>query len=238
LDEDEILRNTNVYMGSWWSDYDSTRRESYDNSWVTLRRYGDGKFTRDNIRLTAGIDWKMSSILRLIGGLSLDNLNIEQSATEPLTGSKYSLREMEGYEWIDYESLEIIQEDIKEFVWKQSRKVTTFAIPIGAVISPSKYFEFQIGLTKVMQRINIDESYDVVVYKDKRTEVRDGITTIVDETEYVDGHKLPSIKDFINEFEFNFGATIKKDDKFGVTAVLTESLFDPRSLKIGAFISW
>ena len=89
-----------------------------------------------------------------------------------------------------------------------------------------------------MQRINVDESYDVIVYKDKKTEVRDGVTTIVEEKEYVDGHKLPSIKEFINEFEFNFGATIKKDDKFGVTAVLTESLFDPRSLKIGAFISW
>ncbi len=238
LDENEMLRRANVYDSSWWSDYDSTRRTSYDNSEVTMRRYGDGDFIRNNLRITAGIDWKMSPMLRFIGGLSFDNLNIEQNATEPLTGTKHSLRELDGYEWINYNSLEITQEDIKEFAWKQNRKVTTLAMPIGAVISPSKYFEFQIGLTKVMQRINIDESYDVIVYKDKRTEVRDGVTTIVDENEYVDGHELPSIKDFINEFEFNFGATIKKDDKFGVTAVLTESLFDPRSLKIGAFISW
>ena len=46
------------------------------------------------------------------------------------------------------------------------------------------------------------------------------------------------IGDRLNEFEFNFGATIKKEDRFGVTSVLTESLFDPRSLKIGAFVSW
>ena len=238
LDENETLKNINVYRSSWWDSYDSKRRKSYDNSEVTMRRYGDGDFIRSNLRLTAGIDWKMSPMLHFIGGLSFDNLIVEQSVTEPLTGTKYSLRELDGYEWIDYNSVEITQEDIKEFAWEQNRKVTTLAIPIGAVISPSKYFEFQIGLTKVMQRINIDESYDVIVYKDKRTEVRDGVTTIIEEKEYVDGHKLPGIKDFINEFEFNFGATIKKDDKFGVTAVLTESLFDPRSLKIGAFISW
>ena len=238
LDENELLRRANVYRSSWWDSYDSTRQESYDNSWVTMRRYGDGKFIRDNLRFTAGIDWTMSPMLRFIGGISFDNLNVEQSATEPLTGTKYSLRELEGYEWIDYKSLEITQEDIKEFAWKQNREITTFAMPIGAVISPSKYFEFQIGLTKVIQRTNIDESYDVIVYKDKRTEVRDGVTTVVDETEYVDGHKLPGVKEFINEFEFNFGATIKNDDRFGITAVLTESLFDPRSLKIGAFISW
>ena len=238
LNENELLRRVNVYRSSWWDRYDSTRRKSYDNSEVTMRRYGNGDFIRNNLRLTAGIDWRMSSMLRFIGGLSFDNLNIEQSATEPLTGTKYSLRELDGYEWIDYKSLEITQEDIKEFAWKQNRKITTFAMPIGVVISPSKYFEFQIGLTKVMQRINVDESYEVIVYKDNRTEVRDGVTTVVDKKEYVDGHKLPGIKDFINEFEFNFGATIKKEDRFGVTAVLTESLFDPRSLKIGAFVSW
>jgi hypothetical protein len=238
LYENEMLRNVNVYESSWWDSYDSTRRSSYDNSWVNMIRYGYGEFTRNNLRLTVGIDWELSSMLRFIGGISFDHLNIEQNATEPLTGTKYSLRELDGYDWIDYNILEITQEDGKEFAWEQSRKVSTLAMPIGAVISPSKYFEFQIGLTKVMQRINIDESYDVIVYKDKRTEVRDGVTTIVEEKEYVDGHKLPVIKTFINEFEFNFSATIKKDDKFGVTAVLTESLFDPRSLKLGAFVSW
>ncbi len=238
LDENEILRRINMYRSSWWNSYDSTRRKSYDNSEVTMRRYGDGDFIRNNLRLTAGIDWKMSPMLRFIGGISFDNLNIEQSSTEPLTGTKYSLRELDGYEWVNYKFLETTQEDIKEFAWKLNQKITTLALPIGAVISPSKYFEFQIGLTKVMQRTNIDESYDVIVYKDKRTEVRDGVTTVVDEKEYVDGHKLPDIKDFINEFEFNFGATIKKDDRFGITAVLTESLFDPRSFKIGAFVSW
>jgi len=32
--------------------------------------------------------------------------------------------------------------------------------------------------------------------------------------------------------------TINADEKFSVTAVLTESLYDPRSLKIGAHLSW
>jgi hypothetical protein len=238
LNEDEILRRANVYQSSWWNNYDSTRRTSYDNSWVNMRRYGDGDFIRNNLRLTAGIDWKISTMLRFIGGISFDNLDVEQSAIEPLTGTKHSLRELDGYEWVNYKSFEITQEDIKEFAWKQNQKITTFAFPIGVEITPSKYFEFQIGLTKVIQRTNIDERYDVIVYKDKRTEIRDGRTTIDEEEEYVDGHILPGAKEFINEFEFNFGATIKKNDRFGVTAVLTESLFDPRSLKIGAFVSW
>ena len=238
LDENELLRLANVYDSSWWDSYDSTQRNSYDNSWVKMRRSGDGDFTRNNFRLTTGIDWQMSSIVRFIGGISFNNLNFEQNATEPLIGTKYSLRELEGYEWIDYNAIETTKEDVKEFSWKQNRRITTFAMPIGAVISASKYFEFQIGIIKVMQRTNIDESYDAIVYKEKSTEIRDGGTTIVDKEEYVEGHELPSIKEFINEFEFNFGATIKNNDRFGVTAVLTESLFEPHSLKIGAFINW
>ena len=238
LDESEKLYRSSVYRNNWWNNNDSKRQKIYDNSWAKLVRSGTGEFSRNKISFTTGVDWNLSSTLRFIGGINLQNLEINHNADEPLTGEKHSIREVEGYKWFDYNTLRISQEDKKEFRWQQNKNISTFAILAGVIVSPLKYFDFRIGITKIFQRQNIEESYDVVVHKDKNTTVSDGKIQIVDKSEYVDGHHLPDIKKFIDDFEFNFGATIKKDEKFSVTAVLTESLYDPRSLKIGAHVSW
>ncbi|NQU27818.1 MAG: hypothetical protein HQ528_05985, partial [Candidatus Marinimicrobia bacterium] len=55
---------------------------------------------------------------------------------------------------------------------------------------------------------------------------------------YVDGHKFPGVHTFIDEYRMNAGISFKYKDSFKITAALAESIFEPRSFKIGAEFRW
>jgi len=140
--------------------------------------------------------------------------------------------------WSDYTDKISTALDDKQFTWWYERDQTTLAVPIGVFVGITDNIEFQVGLTKVMEKVDVNESYDLVVYHESSTTIIDGVTTTEEDSAYVEGHKFPGEHYFANKFNLNAGVSIKHKDLFKLTAVITESILEPRSLKIGAQVIW
>lgn len=240
LTESENYYKGSYYYSSYWRTYDDTsyRRISESESWATMNRIGRGEFSRNHQRISIGVDWTISPSLRFVGGASLDHQNLKQKAEEPFIGEKYSHRHYEGYDWYNYSDKTNTKLDDKQFTWRNEQNRTSVAIPIGVLVGITDNIEFQIGLTKVMEHVDVDESYDLVVYHESSTTTVDGVVTIEEDSAYVEGHEFPGEHYFANKYHLNAGVSIKHKDRFKLTAVITESILEPRSLKIGAQILW
>lgn len=240
LTEAEEFYQSSYYYRTYWYDYNDTsyRRLSESNSWAKMDRIGRGEFSRKNNRLTIGVDWSISPSIRFVGGVSLNHRNLIQTAEEPFTGEKYAQYYYDNYSWTHYTNKTTTALDDKQFTWKYERNQTTVAVPVGVFVGVTENIEFQIGLTKVMEQVDVDEGYDLVVYQESTTTTIDGVVTTEEDSAYVEGHKFPGDHYFSNKFNLNAGVSIKHKDRFKLTAVITESVLEPRSLKIGAQISW
>ncbi len=240
LDEKEDLWQSSYYYHTYRSTYNDTiyRRISESDSWVTLDRTGRGEFTRDRQRLSLGVDWTLSPTVRFIGGVCLDRIQISQNASEPFLGEKYSSQHYENNPWSDYTTRITTRIDDKQFSWWYDRSQTNIAVPLGLFIGFNENIEFQVGLTKIMEQVDVIEGYDLIVYHESTTKTVDGVITTDEDSSYVEGHEFPGDHYFVNEFQLNAGVSVKVRDRFKATAVITESILEPRSLKIGAQIIW
>lgn len=238
LTESETMDRSQYYFSKYWYSYYDTLQQYLSDSWAVLERNGNGNYEFKRRRYSVGVDWEISQKVRFIGGIVHDDRAAERSATEPFVGTKYSLIENEGYTWQEYDSREEMQENDKEFRWWRSESYTTTSVPLGVVLDLLDDFEIQFGLTKVLQHTDIDEGYDLVVFKDKNTVTEDGETTVTEDSMYVEGHDFPGTQTFINDLRFNAGLSLTASDHFRLTAVVTESILEPRSLRIGGQIAW
>lgn len=238
LIESETMDRSQYYYSKYWYSYYDTTHHYLSDSWAELNRDGNGNYTFDRQRFSLGVNWDISPKVRFIGGITYDNKVTERSAAEPFVGIKYSRLEMEGYSSYSYNSREETQEDEKEFRWHRTEAYSTTSVPLGVIISFLENFELQFGLTKVMKHTDIEEGYDLVVLKDKNTVTEDGVTTITEDSLYVEGHDFPGTNTFLNDIQFNAGLSLVSTDHFRLTAVITESILEPKSLRIGGQIVW
>jgi len=240
LDESEDFFGHSYYHRTFLYTANDTsyRYISESDSWATMDRIGRGDFLRKHQQITAGVDWSISPSLRFVGGLSFDYLNQKQEATEPFEGEKFSQRLYNGYSWTSFYDKTTTQLDDKQFAWWYERTQTILAVPIGVFVDVGNNIEIQVGFTKLMKQIDVEEGYDLIVNHESSTTIVDGITITEEDSAYVEGHEFPGDHHFSNKFNFNAGISIKHKDRFKLTAVITESIVEPRSLKIGAQILW
>ncbi len=221
---------------SYYYHYSDRTYES--ESWAVLDRIGRGNITKASHRFSLGADWKISSAVRFLGGFVLEYKNEQQTAEEPFVGEKYAETHYENVSWANFDDKITHSLDDKKYVWDYQKTQTTLAIPVGAFVRLHENFEFQFGLTKELQQLDLEERYDLVVYQDSTTTSVDGSVTVESDSAYVDGHILPGDHRFTNQFCFNAGFSIRYKERFRLTAIISESIVTPRTLKIGAQILW
>lgn len=168
LDETESLYQQSTYEQKYWIDDDQHYRHSESLSWATLERTGSGELTRENIRGTIGVDWKMSPTVRFIGGLTVNSRQQSQWANEPFEGEKYADYYYENYNYPEYSSRKIEESDDKTYAWHQDRTNLILALPFGVFIQVAEVFEIQLGLTKVMNQMDIEEGYHLNVHNEEK----------------------------------------------------------------------
>lgn len=240
LTEAEELIQRSAYRSGWWEypEEEEVERESQSISSAEMIRSGSGTYAVRIRRGSLGGDWSPSSKIRVIGGLVYDRYSLQHRVREPFTGSKYSYVYYKNYPWVDYTTREEWQEDEKEFRWERTESRSTIAVPLGVEVSLGDHVRFQAGATKIIQIFDRDEDYDLVVIDEKNTIKFDDTPYVEEDPDHVEGHVLPGIHEFINEFRLNYGVAVHFKDRFYLTAVLNESLLEPRSFEIGMELSW
>jgi len=234
LESEGMWRRSNYESHQWYS-WDSVYHDYDNTSRASLLRTGGGEYRFENWRFSIGANWQMSPVIRFSGGLVYESQLDSKDATEPFTGSKYSYYSNDWYN--DYSS-EITQNDDKQFSWQRKETYITLALPTGVVVELGEALELSLGLTKLMRSTDISESYDLVVFNEETIKRIDGTVITDSDSAYVDGHKFPGVHTFIDEYRMNAGISFKYKDSFKITAALAESIFEPRSFKIGAEFRW
>jgi len=234
LEELENMWRRSYHFSHYWSHWDSVYHDYENISETNLDRTGSGEYRFENWRFSIGANWQMSPAICFSGGLVYDSQLDSKDATEPFTGSKYSYSNDWSY---DYSS-EITQNDDKQFSWQREETYVTLALPTGVVVELGEALELSLGLTKLIRSTDVTESYDLIVFSEETIKIIDGIMITDSDSAYVDGHKFPGIHTFIDEYRMNAGISFKYKDSFKITAALAESIFEPRSFKIGAEFRW
>jgi hypothetical protein len=233
LIESEIMRRDNHYASRYWSSYHDTLRHYLNISNVNFNRYGTGDNIHKRFKLSVGADVMVSSKIRFIGGVVVDNVDVDIKANEPFIGSKYSYFERENYSYVNWQLQESTQNEEKEFYWYRHEDFFTVAIPTGIIVKAGNNLEFQLGLTKVIKKVDIKEGYHLIVYNESSVTIQDGITTVLTDSSYVDGHLFPPTNEFMNEYEMNAGISFKYKEYLKLTCALKESILEPSYYKIG-----
>ncbi|MBT3251279.1 MAG: hypothetical protein HN729_09185 [Candidatus Marinimicrobia bacterium] len=233
LTESEIMRRDNYYGSRYWNTYTDTVHRFLNISNVNFSRYGTGDNIHKRFKLSIGADVIVSTKIRFIGGVVVDNIDVDMDAHEPFIGSKYSYSERENYSYINWQLQESTQDEEKEFHWYRNEDFFTVAIPTGIIVKAGSNLEFQLGLTKVIKKIDIKEGYDLIVYDESTVTIQDGVTTVSSDSSYVEGHLFPATNEFMNEYEMNAGISFKYKEYFKLTCALKESILEPSYYKIG-----
>lgn len=231
LNESETMWRHSYYQYYYWSEYDNSAYRYENYSSTDLNRSGTGSYKFTHLTGSVGTEWRLTSTIRFIGGLYVDYRTDHKTANEPFLGEKHSEYERSLYN-PGFNS--ITQIDDKRFHWYRNESYTTFAVPTGLIIEVGNAVEFQFGLAKVLQAIETNEGYDLVVYHDKEVRVIDNSTTVQSDSSYVEGHSFPGTNNFVEEYQMNAGITLKYKENFRISAALRESIVDPREFKIGA----
>ena len=232
-----MLRRSDYY-NQYWSSYDDLWRHYDSRSNAEVTRTGTGSYESGFIQLSAGVDWNLESNLKFYGGFYVEHYDRIQDANEPFSGEKYSYNSYVNYNY-DYGEYEATQNDVKTFVWQQHQWRTILAAPLGVEYQVIPAMGIQLGLTKVYQRLRMNESYDVVVDEYHLLVKEDGeITRDETDVEYVDGYEYPVIKEFSDRFDFNAGLNFRSGDRLKISVVLTNAFRDEYAIKVGGAISW
>ena len=235
LTESEVMWRHSENTSHYWSSRDNVYHDYESISRAALDRSGTGKYEYQNWRFRIGANWQMSTAIRFVGGIVIDRQTDSKAATEPFTGEKYSYY---SNNWYDDYATETTRLDDKQFSWWREETHMNLAIPTGVVVELGEALELSLGLTKLINNVDISEGYDLVVYNEKTVKTIDGTTITTSDSAYVDGHTFPGIHTFIDEYRMNGGISFKYKDSFKITAALAESILEPRSFKIGAEFRW
>ena len=238
LTESESMLRRSDYFNQYWADWDNLWHRYSSRSMATVERQGTGKYSSELIQLSGGVDWQLQPALKFYGGLFLEHYDRSQDSREPFAGEKTAYTSLSGYNY-PYAVDEAFQTDLKTFIWKQHQWRTTLAAPVGIEYQVLPAIGVQLGLTKVFQRLRVEEGYDVIVEEYHFVEQQDDVTIRDDlDTEYVDGYEYPVIRDFRDSFDFNAGLNIRSGDKLCVSVILTKLTQNEYAIKVGGSLTW
>ncbi|MCK5331703.1 MAG: hypothetical protein KAK01_09855, partial [Candidatus Marinimicrobia bacterium] len=173
LTESEVMWRHSENTSHYWSSWDNVYHDYESISRAALDRSGTGKYEYQNLRFRIGANWQMSTAIRFVGGIVIDRQTDSKAATEPFTGEKYSYY---SNNWYDDYATETTRLDDKQFSWWREETHMNLAIPTGVVVELGEALELSLGLTKLINNVDISEGYDLVVYNEETVKTIDGTT--------------------------------------------------------------